>query len=84
MDPFLTRDANSERDQHTLPGMAHFAGTGPKRAVCGGCAYWVPPPNRAGERCAKYTELMGGKWHYRVIPFHTPACKYWAKKNAKK
>jgi len=84
MDPTLTRDANSERYERTVPGMAHFSGTGPKGKVCGVCAYWGSSLQRLGEACAKYAELMGGKWHHRVIPFHTPACKYWAKKNAKK
>jgi len=84
MDPSLTRDENSERNEKTRPGMAHFAGTGPKGKVCGNCASWVPPPHGSGERCGRYAELMQGKWHRRVIPFHTPACKYWAKKNAHK
>jgi hypothetical protein len=62
VDPNLTRDANSARNERTVPGMAHFAGTGPENMVCGGCAYWVPPPERIGEACAKYAELMHGKW----------------------
>lgn len=65
----------------TVSGMAHFAGTGPKGAVCRGCMHWcdvVDGGKWKRERCDKYRELM-----HRVgekIPGGTKACKYFESK----
>jgi hypothetical protein len=67
--------------RQSVPGMAHFAGTGPSGATCGGCDYFRS--SKRGTRCAKFTELMrqafpsgrapaeGGD-----VPRATPACRY--------
>ena len=85
MDPNLTRDANSAMLEQSIPGMAHFAGSGPKGKVCGVCEYWQPEPGKLYKVCHKYHEFMN-TWSHRSIPFHTMACKYFvaAKRNAKK
>jgi len=62
----------------TVPGMAHFAGTGPDDR-CGRCEFWRRPPSAFGTvgayPCAKYQELMRVKSSPRVSGL-TPACRY--------
>lgn len=48
----------------TVPGMAHFAGTGPKGATCRGCVFLkdLPDPNSPHfhrSRCERYFQLTG-------------------------
>ena len=73
---------------HTPPGMAHWAGSGPKAKTCRECEYWTGGRERyataktgdhaANElkpgQCAKYKQITG-KLHGR-IPHRTPACKH--------
>jgi hypothetical protein len=60
------------------PGMAHFAGTGPKGKTCGGCKFWTHrTANFYG--CDKYKELMRGKAG-KPIRGSLPACKYFEQK----
>ena len=68
--------AFAQQLQRTVPGMAHFAGTGPVDATCGKCRYLVEDTRRGklSDRCQKFTELMhciGDS-----VPKHTPACRY--------
>lgn len=56
----------------SYPGMAHFAGTGPRNKLCKDCASYI------GSDCAKY-RAMTGQSPKRGIPPATPACKYFVK-----
>ena len=68
----------SKQVDGSIPGMAHFAGTGPDGAVCGRCGYWifVNIGHGTSPRCSKYAEMMGGKFGPAKIPHNTPACRY--------
>lgn len=59
---------------HTVPGMAHFAGTGPADKTCGDCASWVMIPRSPKMQCARYTKMTGQKG--KAIPHSTWACRY--------
>jgi hypothetical protein len=61
----------------TVPGMAHWAGSGPEGETCGGCAEWTRLGNK--RLCAKYRYMMG-EWGKRYIPPLTAACKYFIPK----
>jgi hypothetical protein len=69
----------AQKLRRTVPGMAHFAGTGPVGETCGTCGYLseVTHRGRCINRCAKFTELMQGKVGDSV-PKHTPACRYFS------
>jgi len=73
----------------TEPGMAHFAGTGPKGKTCGNCSYWGYQKvgkariNREGEEYFPTTAHEGCKKFYELTNRHGPAieagllaCKY--------
>jgi hypothetical protein len=60
----------------TVPGMAHFAGSGPADATCGGCYHWQSIPHRGKQHCAQYKQMTGDKV-LKPIPSRTWACKYW-------
>jgi hypothetical protein len=78
VDPHLTYDPVDRLMAHSVPGMAHFAGTGPKGKTCGECAYWML------QRCDKYRQLAHRPGP-RNIPFHTSSCKYFVQaQHAKK
>src|ERR1700726_3719242 len=67
----------------SVPGMAHFAGTGPNGKTCGQCEFWgYQVTTKKGLkfqfRCKKYNELM--KKDGGIIPGLTLACKYWEAK----
>lgn len=53
--PDLT-DCTKEQTE-TYPGMAHFAGTGPKHTWCSGCTHLFE--ERGATYCNKYTLMMG-------------------------
>ncbi len=63
----------------SVPGMAHFAGTGPDDR-CGRCEYWKRPPSAFGTvgayPCALYQTMMCVKSSPKV-PGLTPACRHW-------
>lgn len=69
----------AQKLRRTVPGMAHFAGTGPVGETCGTCGYLseVTHRGRRINRCAKFTELMQGKVGDSV-PKRTPACRYFS------
>ena len=67
--------------QQSVPGMAHFAGTGPAGATCKTCAhlgYERLTPSLLAKHfggCAKFRKLTG-RHGPRAIPPSTPACRY--------
>ena len=64
----------------SYPGMAHFAGTGPKGKTCGGCKFFVPAANRSPQFvCDKYRTLMRGRTG-KPIEHKYKACKYYENK----
>jgi hypothetical protein len=77
----------------TVPGMAHWANSGPFGAVCGECVFWSYYKIRrttAGDEvktkhvraCAKYRELTGK--HGAVLPANTPSCRYFTRREEEK
>lgn len=68
----------SRLHRSTVPGMAHWAGTGPVGARCGGCVFFTLI-NRS-TRCAKYAQMMNGKWGSKKLPDDMAACKYFGAK----
>jgi hypothetical protein len=67
----------------SVPGMAHFAGTGPNGKTCGQCEFWgyqvtTPEGLKFQFRCKKYNELT--RKHGNIITGLTLACKYWEAK----
>lgn len=62
----------------TIPGMAHWAGTGPRGKTCGECEFLVSISVGVGRstRCEKYQQMMNGKVGSKKIPEVTPSCKY--------
>ena len=64
----------------TVPGRAHFAGTGPDGKRCIDCRYWILPYGRKKQICAEYHRITGDQ--SRSIPAETPSCRYFERKNA--
>lgn len=58
----------------TVPGMAHWAGSGPKGKCCGDCVSLVPR-GALGYGCMLYHKRMG-RWLTSDIPRQTKSCKY--------
>lgn len=82
--PHLT-NPHGELIAHSVPGMAHFAGTGPDGATCRQCALWGSKktrrePGRPGallpRRCKKFSQLLQGAVCATGVPHHTPACRH--------
>jgi hypothetical protein len=87
-------DANFETQRmRTWPGMAHFAGTGPKNQTCRQCSLWGLPEDPREDyfsvngkhhgviksrSCAKYKALMQDAIG-PAIPYYALACKYFDK-----
>jgi len=84
IDPVL-----ESRRTRTVPGMAHFAGTGPVGKTCRECLHWTGRGNESGyyaaggkfggvlrnRSCEKYRSMM----HDTVgptVPYSAAACKY--------
>ena len=76
----------------TVPGMAHFAATGPFGATCGECAlygYQRKSVDKDGEvrvtlrrgACGKFFALTGR--HGPGIPARTEACRYFVQRHDK-
>jgi hypothetical protein len=73
----LTDVSSISRDQtaSTVPGMAHFAGTGPFGATCGDCSFWQTIPKSQRMHCAKYVRMTKDKVK-KPVPSRTPACRH--------
>ena len=68
----------------TIPGMAHWAGSGPKGQICGNCIHLTLLGGRKIlHRCSKYTQLMGRQGP-KDIPDDTPACRHFEKPKREK
>jgi hypothetical protein len=67
--------------RRTIPGMAHWAGSGPRGKSCGQCQHFVEMSIGVGRstRCHRY-ETMTGQQGTKKIPVKTPACKYFEAK----
>ncbi|MCZ8098173.1 MAG: hypothetical protein O9972_09675 [Burkholderiales bacterium] len=78
--------------QHELsvPGMAHFGGSGPEGTFCHECSWWQPSPEAKSprvrrdsdgylkpRRCRKYPRLMQGQDGPGVRPTQA-SCRYYA------
>lgn len=72
----MTDAANVSRHNlsRTVPGMAHFAGTGPFGEVCESCSYWQRFGNKKQPICEKYRTMTGDA--AKAIPAGTPSCRY--------
>jgi hypothetical protein len=70
--------------QRTIPGMAHWSGSGPAGKTCGGCAHFISISRGLGSstRCQKYSTLMDGKVGAKKLPADTAACKYFEDKSS--
>jgi hypothetical protein len=80
-----------DRVMTVVPGMAHFAGTGPERTYCFGCKFWGDLPVYKGGKyvanttaaprrfelgaCRKAADLFGGKVQRGGIGGN-PSCKF--------
>jgi hypothetical protein len=92
--PYLTPGYSPElvsQIRQTVPGMAHWAASGPTGATCGECAYlgyWKQIRNRAGDTvsterrrgCAKFYELTGE--HGPTVPPSCAACRHFEKRKS--
>jgi len=59
----------------TSPGMAHWAGTGPRGKTCGNCAYLKTKTVAfVTGHCDKYRQMMRNEGP--AIPARSLACKY--------
>lgn len=74
LDEHLTNDRNSQQAFKTLPGMAHWAGSGPPGKTCGQCKEYRK------NRCDKYRRMMerGGP----QFGDGASACKFFVEKDA--
>lgn len=77
--PNLT--AREQKHNYTVPGMAHWAGTGPPGTTCATCRFhfgW----------CKKFRSMMTPTGQRREklirVPDNIPSCKYYEQKAAKK
>lgn len=61
----------------TIPGMAHWAGSGPNGRICGECAFFYSVSRGVGQsfRCQKYYNMMDREGSKKIPP-GTPSCKY--------
>ena len=79
--PGLTRpnEALERLADATVPGMAHWSGTGPEGATCGKCAFYGTVLNHLErlipKRCRKYAEMVN-KCGPEPIPERTLACRH--------
>ncbi len=85
----VTDPAFEMQRTRTWPGMAHFAGTGPKNKTCRECIYWsncgADPGyySRSGKHrgvikprsCAKYRTMMSNNIG-PAVPHNALACKH--------
>ena len=66
----------AEAIAQSYEGMAHFAGTGPRGATCGGCIHWGNGTGQeARERgCSKFRSMTGCV--SKMVPMFASACRY--------
>ncbi|RWP64141.1 hypothetical protein [Mesorhizobium sp.] len=76
----LTDASSVSRDKlaRTVPGMAHFAGTGPVGATCSECDFWRQFGNQKKPSCEKFRLITGHSG--KPVPGFTPACRYFNKR----
>ena len=80
--PYLTRpnEALEKMADATVPGMAHWAGSGPPGKTCRTCKYFGNRRDFGGKvrlrRCSKYTALTQ-KIGPEPIPAVTAACRHY-------
>jgi hypothetical protein len=74
--PGLTEDnpTLAKRVRATVPGMAHFAYTGPRGKCCGDCSHLMPR-GALGYGCMQFQRMMQAMVR-EEIPRTTPSCKY--------
>lgn len=65
----------------TIPGMAHWAGSGPKNKHCGDCHFLVPRGS-LGYGCDKFRQLTGTMVR-DDIPRTTRACRYFQQREVR-
>lgn len=83
MDGLTTVNPDLEQQvARTIPGMAHWAGTGPAGSTCGTCRYFTSVSRGLGSstRCDKYSQMMNGRSGPKKLPPETAGCKYFEKK----
>jgi len=88
----LTESTHDRAARATFPGMAHFAGSGPRGRTCRECIFWAHQKNDYRSKngkygglikpapCRKYQTFMrdqGG-----AIPDDAAACKYFDENSA--
>lgn len=71
---YLTRIPGQPTLNQVVPGMAHFAGTGPEGAKCGKCEWFKPAKAAHKGRCEKYFRLMNHDGE--LIDTNYDACRY--------
>src|SRR5262245_43800608 len=71
-DPELARQIAA-----SVPGMAHWAGTGPRGKHCGECKYltFIAVGTGKSARCGNYKMMMGA-YDRGKLPIQTPACRH--------
>ena len=66
----------------TVLGMAHFAGSGPRGAICAHCAHWQASAHGRKHICHRYRELMP-RGTAKPVPGTTPACRYFVERESR-
>lgn len=61
-------------EAQTVPGQAHWGGSGPPGRTCGECQHWVSYLRR-GMRCDQYYRMMR-RWHQERLPASALACRH--------
>lgn len=72
----------------SVPGMAHFAATGPEGTTCHGCQFWgksIKFKRDAGyllpRRCVKFASLSGGARVKEGVPPGTSSCRHYVSRD---
>ena len=83
LNPALKHDdtATTRQMRATIPGMAHWAGTGPEGTCCGDCHHLIPRGS-LGYGCDKYRQLMGRQVE-NEIPRQTRSCRHFEQREVK-
>lgn len=64
-----------------VPGMAHFAGTGPAHKTCRSCRFWRGiVSSETKHPCVRWSQLMETSRPGPKIAGGNPACKYWGER----
>lgn len=86
LNPGFTRpqgEVAARQQAASVPGMAHFAHTGPDGTTCRMCQFWGNPnktPRRSeglltNRRCRKFRTMNMGEWGAGIPP-DTPTCRH--------